>query len=189
MTARSARSKLQKSHPCKHNLLLSFEQKCAGINMKIQTLSLGILLAVFWALNSGLFKPLMYGLGTASVLLVLVISGRMNVIDSESQPLHLSKNIPGYYLWLLKELVLSNITVVLTIWRGNLQLQPALATIKMDHLSDIGKVIYANSISLTPGTITTDVTENSITVHALDKSSIAEIESGEMEARVRKLDK
>jgi multicomponent Na+:H+ antiporter subunit E len=157
--------------------------------MKIQTLSLGVLLVAFWALNSGLFKPLMYGLGTASVLLVLLISSRMKVIDSESQPLYLTKNIPGYYLWLLKELVISNIKVVGTIWRSNLQLQPALATIKMDHLSEMGKVIYANSISLTPGTVTTEVTENSITVHALDKSSIAEIKSGEMEARVRKLDK
>jgi multicomponent Na+:H+ antiporter subunit E len=157
--------------------------------MKIQTLSLGVLLVAFWALNSGLFKPLMYGLGTASVLLVLFVSSRMNVIDSESQPVHLTKNIPGYYLWLMKELVLSNIKVVGTIWRGNLQLQPALVTIKMDHLSDMGKVIYANSISLTPGTVTTEVTDNSITVHALDRSSIAEIESGEMEARVRKLDK
>jgi len=83
---------------------------------------------------------------------------------------------------------MSNIKVVSTIWQGHLQLQPALTTIKMDHLSDMGKVIYANSISLTPGTVTTDVTENSITVHALDKSSITDIQSGAMEARVRKLD-
>lgn len=156
--------------------------------MKIQTLSLGLLLVGFWLLNSGLFKPLIFILGAISIVLVLIISSRMKVIDEESQPLHLTKSIPGYYLWLLKELVMSNIKVVSTIWQGNLQLQPALATIKMDHLSDMGKVIYANSISLTPGTVTTDVTENSITVHALDVSSISDIQSGEMEARVRKLD-
>lgn len=156
--------------------------------MKIQTLSLAVLLVVFWLLNSGLFKPLIFILGAISIVLVLIISSRMKVIDEESQPLHLTRNIPGYYLWLLKELVTSNIKVVSTIWQGNLQLQPALATIKMDHLSDMGKVIYANSISLTPGTVTTDVTENSITVHALDHSSISDIKSGELEARVRKLD-
>lgn len=157
--------------------------------MKIQTLSLAVLLVAFWALNSGLFKPLMYVLGSISVLLVLFISSRMQVIDKESQPIYLTKSIPGYYAWLLKELVLSNIKVVGTIWRGNLQLQPALAIIKMDHLSDMGKVIYANSISLTPGTVTTEVTENSITVHALDKRSITDLEGGDMEARVRKLEK
>ncbi|TFH75301.1 cation transporter [Gammaproteobacteria bacterium LSUCC0112] len=156
--------------------------------MKIQTLSLTLLLIIFWLLNSGLFKPLIFILGAISVVLVLLISSRMKVIDEESQPLHLTKNIPAYYAWLLKELVMSNIKVVSTIWQGHLQLQPALTTIKMDHLSDMGKVIYANSISLTPGTVTTDVTENSITVHALDKSSIADIQSGAMEARVRKLD-
>jgi len=157
--------------------------------MKIQTISLSVLLVAFWALNSGLFKPLMYVLGSISVLLVLFISSRMQVIDKESQPIYLTKSIPSYYAWLLKELVMSNIKVVGTIWRSKLQLQPALATVKMDHLSDMGKVIYANSISLTPGTVTTEVTENSITVHALDKHSITDIESGEMEARVRKLDK
>ncbi|MDP3516965.1 MAG: Na+/H+ antiporter subunit E [Pseudohongiella sp.] len=156
--------------------------------MKIQTLSLTLLLIIFWLLNSGLFKPLIFILGAFSIVLVLFISSRMKVIDEESQPLHLTKNIPAYYAWLLKELVMSNIKVVSTIWQGHLQLQPALATIKMDHLSDMGKVIYANSISLTPGTVTTDVTENSITVHALDKSSITDIQSGAMEARVRKLD-
>jgi multicomponent Na+:H+ antiporter subunit E len=157
--------------------------------MKLHTISLAILLVTFWALNSGLFKPLMYILGSLSVLLVLFISSRMQVIDKESLPIYLTRSIPGYYAWLLKELVVSNIKVVGTIWRSNLQLQPALTTIKMDHLSDMGRVIYANSISLTPGTVTTEVTENSITVHALDKSSIADIGSGEMEARVRKLDK
>ncbi|MDP2378965.1 MAG: Na+/H+ antiporter subunit E [Pseudohongiella sp.] len=156
--------------------------------MKIQTLSLTLLLIIFWLLNSGLFKPLIFILGAFSIVLVLIISSRMKVIDEESQPLHLTKNIPAYYAWLLKELVMSNIKVVSTIWQGHLQLQPALTTIKMNHLSDMGKVIYANSISLTPGTVTTDVTENSITVHALDKSSITDIQSGAMEARVRKLD-
>lgn len=156
--------------------------------MKIQTLSLALILVGFWLLNSGLFKPLIFILGAISIVLVLFISSRMKVIDEESQPLHLTTSIPGYYLWLLKELVMSNIKVVSTIWQGKLQLQPALATIKMDHMSDMGKVIYANSISLTPGTVTTDVTENSITVHALDKRSISDIETGEMEARVRKLD-
>lgn len=156
--------------------------------MKIQTLSLTLLLIIFWLLNSGLFKPLIFILGAVSVVLVLFISSRMKVIDEESQPLHLTKNIPAYYAWLFKELVMSNIKVVSTIWQGRLQLQPALTTIKMNHLSDMGKVIYANSISLTPGTVTTDVTENSITVHALDKRSITDIQSGAMEARVRKLD-
>ena len=156
--------------------------------MKIQTLSLGLILVGFWLLNSGLFKPLIFILGAISLVVVLAVASRMKVIDEESQPLHLTRSIPSYYMWLLKELVMSNVKVVSTIWQGNLQLRPALATVKMNHLSDMGKVIYANSISLTPGTVTTDVTENSITVHALDQSSIADIESGKMEARVRKLD-
>lgn len=155
--------------------------------MKKHTLSLCLLLVMFWLLNSGLFKPLIFMMGAASIMLVLFIASRMKVIDEESQPLHLTKKIPAYYLWLLKELVVSNIQVVATIWRGGEKLQPAMATIPMKRMSDMGKVIYANSISLTPGTVTTEVTDDFITIHALDKSSIAAISSGELEERVRKL--
>jgi multicomponent Na+:H+ antiporter subunit E len=89
--------------------------------MKIHTLSLSLLLVMFWLLNSGLFKPLIFMMGGASVVLVLYIAARMNVIDEESQPLHLTKSIPAYYLWLLKELVVSNVQVVATIWKGGQQ--------------------------------------------------------------------
>jgi len=155
--------------------------------MKIHTLSLSLLLAICWLLNSGLFKPLIFGMGIVSIILVLAIAARMKVIDEESQPLHLTKSIPAYYLWLLKELVVSNAQVVAAIWKGTNNLQPAMATIPMQEMSDMGKVIYANSISLTPGTVTTEVTDDSITVHALDKNSITAIASGDLEKRVRKL--
>ncbi|HLT64619.1 MAG TPA: Na+/H+ antiporter subunit E [Pseudohongiella sp.] len=156
--------------------------------MKIHTLSLLLILTAFWLLNSGLFKPLIFMMAAVSIGLVLFISARMKIIDEESQPVHLTRRVPGYYLWLLKELFVSNAQVVSTIWKGSAGLQPAMATIPMNAMSDMGKVIYANSISLTPGTVTTEVTDNSITVHALDKSSIAAIASGELEERVRKLD-
>jgi multicomponent Na+:H+ antiporter subunit E len=155
--------------------------------MKLHTLSLSLLLITFWLLNSGLFKPLVLILGAVSIILVLYLSARMKVIDAESQPLHLTKSIPSYYLWLLKELIVSNAQVVTAIWKGPASIQPAVATLPMKNLSDMGRVIYANSITLTPGTLTMEITEDSITIHALDKNSISAIASGELEERVRKL--
>ena len=155
--------------------------------MTLQTLSLGILLVIFWLLNSGHYTPMMLSMGAVSIVLVIMIARRMNVVDEESQPLHLAVSIPGYYLWLLKELVVSNVDVVTRIWRGADSLSPAMATIRIDQTSDLNRVIYANSITLTPGTVTTDVNNDSITVHALSRSSIDALNSGAMAERVRRL--
>lgn len=155
--------------------------------MKIQTLSLTLLLTIFWLLNSGHYTPLILGLGVASIALVIVIANRMNVVDEESVPFHLSREIPAYYLWLLKELVISNMQVVQRIWRTGTPLNPAVETLDIAQDNDMGRVILANSITLTPGTITTSITEKSITVHALDRSSIDELRNGEMGARIRRL--
>lgn len=155
--------------------------------MKIQTLGLILLLVFFWVVNSGHFTPLLLGLGVASIVLVVVVAKRMNVVDEESVPFHLSRQLPVYYLWLLKELVISNMQVVRRIWLSSNKLDPAMGTIDITQDSDMGRVILANSISLTPGTITTAVTADSITVHALDRSNIEALKNGEMGARIRRL--
>lgn len=156
--------------------------------MKLPTISLGILLVIFWLLNSGHYTPMIMSLGAASIALVIVIARRMNVVDEESQPLHLTTGIPAYYAWLLKELIISNIDVVARIWRGTDSINPVVATIRINQNSDMGRVIYANSITLTPGTVTTDVRRDSITVHALNSSSIDTLNTGEMAARVKRLE-
>ena len=155
--------------------------------MKTQTLSLTALLVVFWLVNSGHYTPLILGLGVASIILVLITVTRMNVVDEESVPFHLARELPSYYLWLIVELVKSNFQVVRRIWSDTKQLKPAMETIQITQHSDMGRVILANSISLTPGTMTTAVTADSITVHALDISSIDELKSGEFGARIRRL--
>ena len=155
--------------------------------MKIPTLSLTLLLVIFWLANSGHYTPLILGLGAASVVLVLLIARRMNVVDAESVPFHLTRELPSYYLWLMKELLISNFQVVRRIWSFNEPLHPAVETLTITQDNDMGRVILANSITLTPGTITIAVTEESITVHALDYSSIEAIKNGEMGARIRRL--
>ncbi len=157
--------------------------------MQRTTISLGILLIAFWLLNSGHYAPLMLFFGAFSVAVVLIITLRMDVVDAEAQPLHLVRVIPAYYLWLLKELVVSNIDVAQSIWRGKSSISPAMATLKCDLKTDIGRVIYANSITLTPGTVAIDIDQNSVTVHALVAKSIDALRSGDMEARVSRLEK
>ena len=152
------------------------------------TIFLSLSLAAFWLLNSGHNTTLMLSLGLASIALVLYIAHRMDVVDHEAQPLHLTLKLPAYYAWLIKEIILANLLVVKHIWLGNRSISPTLTTIKASQKSDIGKVIYANSITLTPGTVTVDLDGDEIMVHALLRESIEDLKTGEMDRRVTQLE-
>ena len=152
------------------------------------TIFLSLILAVFWLLNSGHNTALMLSLGGISIALVLYIAHRMDVVDHESQPLHLTLQLPGFYAWLIKEIILANFLVVKHIWLGNRTISPALMTIKASQKTDIGKVIYANSITMTPGTVTVNLEGDQFMVHALLRESIEELEAGEMDRRVTQLE-
>ena len=152
------------------------------------TIFLCFSLAVFWLLNSGYMTVLMLSLGVISIALVLYIANRMDVVDHESQSLHITRKLPGYFAWLAKEMIIANLLVVKHIWLGNKTISPTLKTIKASQKTDIGKVIYANSITLTPGTVTVNVEGDQFMIHALLKESIEELEAGEMDRRVTRLE-
>ena len=157
--------------------------------MKLHTISLFLTLALFWLLNSGHYNLLILALGLAAIILVLFIVHKMDVVDHESQPLNLTGNIFGYYLWLIGAIIKANITVVKHIWLGNDTLSPTLRRIKISQKTDMGKVIYANSITLTPGTVTIDLIDNEVIVHALLHEDIESLIEGEMDRRVSKLER
>lgn len=152
------------------------------------TISLTLMLAALWLLNSGHYTPLIIALGIVSILLVIIIVHMMDVVDHESQPIHLTQRLPAYWAWLAKELVLSNIDVVKRIWKGNDSIYPTIGTLKISQKTDIGRVIYANSITLTPGTITIDLEDDTIVVHALTQEGLQALEAGEMDRRVTALE-
>ena len=155
----------------------------------LHTFSLSLALAAFWLLNSGHNTPLMLSLGAASIAVVLYIVHRMDVVDHESQPVHLTLKLPGYYIWLTKKIIVANISVVKHIWLGNETISPTLTTIKVNQKADMGKVIYANSITLTPGTVTVELVGDQIMVHSLLRENIEALQAGEMDRRVSQLEK
>ena len=152
------------------------------------TIILSISLSVFWLLNSEHSTDYMLSLGVISIAFVVYIAHRMDVVDHESQPVHLTLKIPAYYTWLIKEIIRSNLVVVKHIWLGNKSISPVFATITASQKTEIGKVIYANSITLTPGTVSVNLEGDRILVHALLQESIKDLESGEMDRRVTQLE-
>ena len=153
-----------------------------------QTISLFITLAAFWLINSGHYTLLILSLGLISIFLVLFIARRMDVVDHESGLLPRTLKMPVYSLWLIKEVILSNISVVKHIWLGNETISPVLTTIKSSQKTDMGKFIYANSITLTPGTVAVDLVGDQITVHALLRENIEALQAGEMDRRISRLE-
>jgi multicomponent Na+:H+ antiporter subunit E len=151
----------------------------------LHALSLGFVLAILWLLLSGYYYvPLLLGLGVASIILVVLIARRMDVVDHECQPLHLSWRIVFYWVWLLKEIVVSAIHVAGVILRGNMPIRPAMLDIKATQKSELGHVIFANSITLTPGTVTVALDGDKLAVHALTEDSASGLLTGEMDARI-----
>lgn len=135
---------------------------------------------VFWLLLSGHTTPLLISLGVASSIVVIYLSHKMNIIDNESHPFQLSFRLAKYYIYLGKEIILSNINVIKCILSPGKTISPCIITLPVEQKSDLGKVIYANSITLTPGTVTLELSGEKIKVHALSKQTATDLQTGEM---------
>ena len=83
-----------------------------------------------------------------------------------------------YFLWLLKEILVSSLVVIRIIWSKNLGLDPVFEWVESEQENDTSLVIYANSITLTPGTVTVDVSKDMLLVYALDQSMIDSLKFG-----------
>lgn len=152
------------------------------------TVFLSLTLAAIWLANSGQYTPLMLSFGLISIIFVVWIAHKMDVMDREAQTLRLTMRLPLYWCWIMKEVVLSNIDVVKRVWLGPSSIDPQVATFTLSQTTDVGRVVYANSITLTPGTVTLDLQKNSLTVHALSPAGIDDLLGGEMDRRVRRLE-
>ncbi len=148
------------------------------------TLALSIILTAFWLANSGHYTPLILFFMVVSVALVVALSHYMDVVDGEAQPLNITFTLPMYLFWLAKEVVLANIAVARCVWLGGQSISPRTITVTAQQKSDLGIVIYANSITLTPGTVSIDLEDNKILVHALNKEFADDLLAGEMDRRV-----
>ena len=151
---------------------------------------LGILLwlGLAWLVWSGHLEPLMLGYGVASCALVLWLSLRMKLIDPESVPHHLLGGMLLYIPWLLLEIAKANLHVARVILTPSLPIQPRVIRVRATQRSELGNTIFANSITLTPGTVALDVRGGSILVHALTDQSAAGLTDGVMDSRVSRIE-
>jgi multicomponent Na+:H+ antiporter subunit E len=145
---------------------------------------LSLFLFAIWLLLSGHYTPLLLVLGVLSTLLVVLLATRADLIDRETQLILLKPSVLLYWFWLGKEIIKSNIDVARRIVSPGLPISPNIFTVRAAQQSDLGRVTYANSITLVPGTVAMDVEEDIITVHALTQEAAADLKRGEMNRRV-----
>jgi multicomponent Na+:H+ antiporter subunit E len=105
----------------------------------------------------------------------------MNIIDHESYPFDLTVRLLRYFLYLGKEILISNVDVIKRILTlGPVDISPQVMTLPAVKKTDLSQMIYANSITLTPGTVTLELSNDKIIVHALSKKGAADLKTGEM---------
>lgn len=143
------------------------------------------LLALLWLSISGIYKPAILLLGLASLILVTWLVIRMKIIGEEHNPTVFAWRLPRFWLWALREIVISNIHVARLVFRPE-QISPRIVYQNVHFQRPLGKVIYGNTCTLTPGTVTVQLTKAGTVIHALDAKSADSL--AELERRVHWLE-
>ncbi|MEM7052961.1 MAG: Na+/H+ antiporter subunit E [Pseudomonadota bacterium] len=151
-------------------------------------LSLALILALLWLGISGVYKPLLFMLGAGSVLFVVWLSKRMDVVGVEHNPIIYSWRLPVYWAWLTWQIIIANVQVAAAALKPGNSVRPQIVEVPVHCQSAVGNVTYANSVTLTPGTVTLLLERNMLQAHALLDASAESLKSGEMERWVEWLE-
>ena len=145
-------------------------------------------LSAFWLLMSGHYTPLILFLGAISVGFVLYLTKRMDSLDEDTFEFKLKRRHFSYWSWLAKEIFKANLDVAKVILAPNMKLSPRILLVPTSQSSELGTVIYANSITLTPGTVSVDIEGDEFIVHALTQELMDGLTEGDMDKRVNYLE-
>lgn len=146
-----------------------------------------LVLLAFWLLLSGVFTPFLIAAGVGSALAVVAFARRMEVVDREGHPVNLWRIVVSYWPWLMIEILKSGWAVTKAVVDPRL-ISPTLVRFRPSQRSVVGIVTHANSITLTPGTITIEASADEFLVHALTREGAAGTVDSEMDRRVTQLE-
>ena len=154
----------------------------------LRAISLFCVLFATWLLLSGHTDPMLVGFGVASCALAVYIARRMDIVDHEGHPVHLTWRIPLFWAWLGWQILKSSWDVARRCVSPGPPIDPRIIRVPVSQKTDVGVVTYANSITLTPGTVSMRTFRDEIEVHALTGAAADDIESGEMDRFVTKVE-
>ena len=148
-----------------------------------------ILLFLFWYLLSGKNVILLLVVGALCSLFIVLYLYKITMIDDESLPIKILPKAIYYWLWLYKEMIFSSVYISKIILSPRMDISPQYFKIKSKQKSTMGFNIYANSITLTPGTISVIINNSNkeIDVHSISKDTKASLIKSEMDHKIKKL--
>lgn len=132
-----------------------------------RVIALGIALFCFWLALSGHYTPFLLAMGVLSCALCVFVTMRMGLIDAETVPTQLRLTLFLYWGWLVVEIIKSNWAMTRIILSRKLDLGQQFVLVPTSQTTDMGRVIFANSITLTPGTVTVETAAHALLVHAV----------------------
>jgi multicomponent Na+:H+ antiporter subunit E len=154
-----------------------------------QRISLFALLFGFWLLLSGYFTPFLVAAGLGSAAAVVWLAHRMRLVGAESLPVRFGARLLPYWLWMLKEILKSGWQVARIVLDPRLPISPTMIRFRPSQHSAVGRVVHANSITLTPGTITVEADTEEFVVHGLTRESAEGCIDSEMDRRIAALER
>ncbi len=152
----------------------------------LQALMLFCVLMAAWLLWSGIYKPLVVGLGVFSCALTVFIADRVGFFNDRIRFGAFSR-LPGYWAWLLVQITRSSIDVARIVLSPRLPISPTVVEVDASALGEVGQATLGNAITLAPGTVTLDVYRGRLTVHSLTQSGARELADGEFTRRTAAL--
>ena len=151
-------------------------------------IALFFILFGLWLALSGHYTPIFIGLGAACSAGVTALCYRMGIVDDEAVPVHLLGRALRYLPWIAWEVFKANVDVIRRLLSPRPDISPELFDVSETQQTDLGRVLYANSITLTPGTVSIRVYGDKITVHAIAKEVADGLRKGEMDRQVTRLE-
>ena len=148
-----------------------------------------IALFLFWYLLSGKNFILLISVGLICSVLIVFYQNKLKMVDDESMPISILPKAVLYWMWLYKEVIQSSLYVSKLILSREMDISPQYFKIKSNQKTTMGFNIYANSITMTPGTISVIInnTSKEIDIHALTMDTKASLQNGIMDKRIKKI--
>jgi multicomponent Na+:H+ antiporter subunit E len=149
------------------------------------------ILLAFWVFLSGFFDLFHLSLGVICAAIVACASHDLLFTQTSLKTLKERHRAGGNFLlylpWLLYQIYLANLHLVYLVWHPRMPIDPKIIRFKTKWQGDLVLVTMANSITLTPGTITLDIRNGEFYVHALSKKVADDLLGGEMQDRVGRI--
>ena len=140
---------------------------------------LGVILVVVWLLLSGIYEPLMLSFGAVSILISLWLTKRMLRIDQEQFTFFVTISLVKFLAQLFYKVIVSNYDVTLRVL-GIRPVESTFITIEVPFDNDVARVLYANAITLTPGSASIALSDHTLLVHTISEQGAQDLAQGDI---------